>query len=323
MQGFICIIIFVLLSVGGFFIFGVQLPKKKNMISISKATAKDKRRNVDEKFSKLTFTEKLYTAIKNTVSMSGFKMNTFWFLTALSLFGGMILGKFLFSDTVLATVTGIVLIPLLYIVLKVRARWYKRNQDELLENSMNIITNSYLGCNDIITADNENLDKLDTPKPFAEFISDVTLIDSNIKRALMKLELKISNKYFSEWIDILVLAQEKSGDYRFILPAVVQSMNDAKRLQIEADTVMMAVWRDYFTSIVLSFSIIPLLRWSNSAWFEILVGTFVGKLLIILMLVMTIVSAFITLKINKPLGSIQSLGQYFYRAWFTAQCVSK
>lgn len=301
MQGFICIIIFVLLSVGGFFIFGVQLPKKKNMISISKATAKDKRRNVDEKFSKLTFTEKLYTAIKNTVSMSGFKMNTFWFLTALSLFGGMILGKFLFSDTVLATVTGIVLIPLPYIVLKVRARWYKRNQDELLENSMNIITNSYLGCNDIITAINENLDKLDTPKPFAEFISDVTLIDSNIKRALMKLELKINNKYFSEWIDILVLAQEKSGDYRFILPAVVQSMNDAKRLQIEADTVMMAVWRDYFTSIVLSFSIIPLLRWSNSAWFEILVGTFVGKLLIILMLVMTIVSAFITLKINKPL----------------------
>ena len=83
--------------------------------------------------------------------------------------------------------------------------------------------------------------------------------------------------------------------------AVVQSMNDAKRLQIEADTVMMAVWKDYFTSIILSFSIIPMLRWSNSTWFEILVGTFGGKMLIILMLIMTIVSAFITLKINKPL----------------------
>ncbi len=301
MQNIIYFIIFALLTLGGFFIFGVKLPKKKNIISISKATVKDKRKDVDEKFSKLTFSEKLYTAIRNTVTMSGLKMNAFWFLSALTLFGGMILGKFLFADKLLAAVTGIVLVPMPYIVFKVRARWYKRNQDELLENSMNLITNSYLGCNDIITAVNENLDKLDTPKPFAEFVTDVTLIDSNIKRALMKLDLKINNKYFSEWIDILVLAQEKSGDYRFILPAVVQSMNDAKRLQIEADTVMMAVWKDYFTSIVLSFSIIPLLRWSNSAWFEILVGTIVGKLLIILMLIMTIVSAFITLKINKPL----------------------
>lgn len=170
-----------------------------------------------------------------------------------------------------------------------------------MENSMNLITNSYLSCNDIIKSINENLDKLDIPKPFEEFITDVTLIDSNIKRALLKLEIKINNRYFSEWINILVLAQEKSGDYRFILPAVVQSMNDAKRLQIEADTVMMAVWKEYFTSILLSFSIIPLLRWSNEVWFEILVGSVTGKLLILLMLLLTLISAFITLKINKPL----------------------
>lgn len=210
-------------------------------------------------------------------------------------------GKFLFSDNLLAIATGFAVLPIPYIVFKVRARWYIRNRDEQLESSMNLITNSYLGCNDIIKAVNENLDKLDSPKPFAEFVTDVTLIDSNIKRALMKLEVKINNKYFSEWIDILVLAQEKSGDYRFILPAVVQSMNDAKRLQIEADTVMMAVWRDYFTSVILSFSIIPLLKWSNATWFDILVGSAVGKILIILMLIMTVISAFITLKVNKPL----------------------
>ena len=297
----ISVTVFVLLVIGSFFIFGIKLPKKKNVISISKATAENKRKDVDDKFSKLSLFEKLFVAVKNTVTMSGFKMQTFYFAAATAVFGGMGIGKFLFADNFLAAVTGISMIPMPYILFKVRARWYKRNQDEMLENSMNLITNSYLGCNDIISAVNDNLDKLDTPKPFAEFVTDVTLIDSNIKRALMKLELKIGNKYFSEWIDILILAQEKSGDYRFILPAVVQSMNDAKRLQIEADTVMMAVWRDYFTSIVLSFSIIPLLRWSNYAWFDILVGSFVGKLLVVLMLAMTVISACITMKINKPL----------------------
>lgn len=301
MQSLISLMVFVLLVAGAFFIFGIKLPRKKNKISIAKTAVKDKKKDVDEKYAKLKLSEKIYIAIKNTVSMSGLQMNLFWFLVVISAFTGFGVGSFLFRNGMLAFATAIVLIPVPYIILNVRSRWYKRNQDELLENSMNLITNSYLGCNDIITAVNENLNKLDIYKPFAEFVTDVTLIDSNVKRALRKLELKINNKYFSEWIDILVLSQEKSGDYRFILPAVVQSMNDAKRLQIEADTIMMSVWRDYFTAIILSFSIIPLLRWSNAAWFDILTTSVVGKVLILLMLVMTLISAFITLKINKPL----------------------
>lgn len=301
MQNLINLMVFALLVSGAFFTFGIKLPRKKSKISISKTAVKDKKKDVDEKYAKLKLSEKLFITIQNTVSMSGLRMNVFWFMVIISAFIGFGLGKYLFRNTMLALATSAVLLPMPYIILNVRSRWYKRNQDELLENSMNLITNSYLGCNDIITAVNENLNKLDVYKPFAEFVTDVTLIDSNIKRALRKLELKINNKYFSEWIDILVLSQEKSGDYRFILPAVVQSMNDAKRLQIEADTVMMSVWRDYFTAILLSFSIIPLLRWSNAAWFEILTTSLPGKILILLMLVLTLISAFITLKINKPL----------------------
>lgn len=301
MLNIVYFIIFVLLLAGTLCIMEINPVKRKLRLSVSKSIADDKRKKVDEKYARLKWNERILVSIKNTVTMSGFKLNTFWLLVFLSGFLGCMLGKFLFAEDILAVVTGLIVLPMPYIVLKIRARWYKRNQDELLENTMNLITNSYLSCNDIIKAVNENLDKLDIPKPFEEFITDVTLIDSNINRALQKLELKMNNKYFSEWIDILCLSQEKSGDYRFILPAVVQSMNDAKRLQIEADTVMMTVWKEYFTSILLSFSIIPLLRWSNDVWFDILVGSLIGKLLIIIMLILTLISAFITLKINKPL----------------------
>lgn len=301
MKTLVYLIVFVLLSVGALLMFDIKPNRRSKKISISRASVNDKKKDVDEKFARLGFWEKMLVAIKTTVSMNGVTVNVFWFMVAIAGFIGFGLGRFLFCDMMLASVTSLILLPMPYIILKVRARWYKRNQDELLENSMNLITNSYLGCNDLITAVNDNLNKLDIHRPFAEFVTDVTLIDSNIKRALRKLELKIDNKYFSEWIDILVLSQEKSGDYRFILPAVVGSMNDAKKLQIEADTVMMTVWRDYFTAIGLSFSIIPLLRWSNAAWFDILTTSFIGKILIVIMLVLTLVSAFITLKINKPL----------------------
>ena len=94
---------------------------------------------------------------------------------------------------------------------------------------MSIITTSHLSCNDILAAINENLDKLDIYLPFAEFITEVTLIDSNIKRDC-KLELSIGNAYFSEWIDILVL--HRSSREIFALYACCDtSMNDAKRLQ--------------------------------------------------------------------------------------------
>ena len=61
MQNIIYFIVFVLLALGGIFIFGVKFPKKKNIVSISKATVKDKRKHVDEKFSKLSLNEKRYT----------------------------------------------------------------------------------------------------------------------------------------------------------------------------------------------------------------------------------------------------------------------
>lgn len=301
MQGFLSVLIFALLIIGAFFVLGIHPFKRKTVISLSKQAAHEKKKNIDVRFMKLGLKEKLHLTIQNTVFMSGSSLKAFWLAVAAAGFLGIGLGRFLFQDGFLAVITGLAALPVPYIVFKVKARWYRRNQDELLENTMSIITNSYLSCNDILAAINENLDKLDIYKPFAEFITEVTLIDSNLKRGLRKLELKIGNAYFSEWIDILVLSQEQSGDFRFILPAIVQSMNDSKRLQIESDTVMMAVWREYFISIALSFSIIPLLRWSNAAWFEILVGTFAGKMLILLMLIMTLISAFVVMKINRPL----------------------
>jgi len=294
-------IVFALLVLGAFIMFEINPFKRKSYILLSKQILSEKNKNVDERFVKLSIREQLMTTIGNTVEMCGGSINTFWILVLISGCIGLGLGSYMFCNELLAIFTAVIMLPAPYIYYKVKSRWYRRNQDELLENTLSIITNSYISCNDIISAVNENLSKLDIYTPFAEFLTDITLIDSNVKRALRRLELKINNRFFSELIDILVLSQEKSGDMRFILPAVVQSMNDAKKLQIEADTVMINVWKEYFVSIALAFSIIPILKCSNEQWFYILVNNFIGKMLIVLMLVMTMVSSFIVMGINKPL----------------------
>ena len=198
MQVLTYLIIFLLIVAGMFFIMDINPIRRKMRISLSKNTVEEKRKQVDEKYSRLKFSEKILVSINNVVSMSGFTTNAFWLFVALSGLFGYIAGKFLFVENLLALVTALIALPLPYIILKIRARWYRRNQEEMLENTMNLITNSYISCNDIIKAVSENLDKLDIPKPFEEFITDVTFIDSNIKRALQRLELKISNKYFNK-----------------------------------------------------------------------------------------------------------------------------
>lgn len=301
MTQYLQVTIFALLVTGAFFMGHINPFRRRKYISLSDAVIKDKKRRIDEKFGRLRWWERGMVKLNSTIRMCGSTKQIFWLLVGGCGIAGFGLGLFLFGDVPLSVLTAVCLLPAPYLYMTVRARWYRRRQNELLENTMNIVTNSYIGCNDIIKAVSDNLDKLDIPQPFAEFVADVTLVDSNVRRALRKLELKINHPSFSEWIDIVVLSQDQSSDMRYILPSIVESMNDHKKLQIEADTVMASVWREYFMAIGLAFSIIPLLKYANAQWFYILLHNTVGRLLLTLMLVMTVVTAFITLKINKPL----------------------
>lgn len=302
MTQYIIILIFVLLTAGTFLLLKINPFQRKRYVSLSRKMINEKRKKIDSRYARLNWLEKQITRIDHTIRMCNSTRKFFLLLVLCSGVGGLGLGLFLFSDLALAVVTALCLLPAPYIFMRVRSRWYRRRQNEELENTLSIITNSYISCNDIVKAINDNLTKLDIYQPFAEFVADVTLVDSNVRRALRKLEVKINHPRFSEWIDIVILSQDQSSDMRYILPAVIDSMNDAKKLQIEADTVMAAVWREYFMAIGLAFSIIPLLKFSNAEWFHILIHSAIGRILLILMLIMTVVSAFITLKINKPIS---------------------
>ena len=148
MKNIILIMIFVLLIIGAFFIIGINPFRRKSYISLAKQVQEEKFRNVDERFDRLTLKDRIITTIQNTVSMGGSNMKIFSAMIAVAMGSGIGIGKMLFTDTTLALVTGFAFIPIPYIFLKVKSRWYKRNQDELLENTLSIITDSYIVCND-------------------------------------------------------------------------------------------------------------------------------------------------------------------------------
>ncbi len=48
------------------------------------------------------------------------------------------------------------------------------------------------------------------------------------------------------------------------------------------------------------FSVIPLMRFSNSEWFSILTGTTIGKTLIVVMLLIALATSFYVMRVTRP-----------------------
>jgi hypothetical protein len=221
--------------------------------------------------------------------------------------GGFTAGMLLFGSTELAAIMAVCTLPAPYFYLTVKSSAAAREEIEGLENTMSIITNAYAGNDDIIKAVETYVEEknryipvhLRTPTPFDEFVSEIRLINPNVEHGLYRLSAKINNRYFAEWVKTLILCHHDRR-LKFALFPIIKAMNDAKSMQIESDSMMVRVWRDYLMTAGLMFSVIPMMRFANAEWFFILTKTPIGKLLIILMLLAALGTAFYVMKATKP-----------------------
>lgn len=257
--------------------------------------------------TKLKITERIILHLATLFRQTRCNRKKFLVMLSMSAVGGFVAGIMLFGSTGLAAVMGVCVLPAPYFYLTVKSSTAAREEIEGLENTMSIITNAYAGCDDIIKAVELYVEEknryiqahLRTPTPFDEFVSEIRLINPNVEHGLYRLSAKIKNRYFAEWIKTLILCHHDRR-LKFALFPIIKAMNDAKAMQIESDGMMVRVWRDYLMTAGLMFSIIPLMRFSNAEWFFILTKTAIGKLLIILMLLTALATAFYVMKVTKP-----------------------
>lgn len=259
--------------------------------------------------SKLKIAERIAIRLQTLFRQTGTTLKKIILMMAAALTAGFLAGILLFSNTGLAAVMAVCLIPAPYFYLTVKSSAAAREEIEGLENTMSIITNAYAGCDDIIkavelyvTEKNRYIPvRLRTPTPFDEFVSEIRLINPNVEHGLYRLSAKIKNRYFAEWIKMLILCNHDRR-LKFALFPIIKSMNDAKTMQIESDSMMVRVWRDYLMTVGMMFSIIPLMRFSNAEWFAILTETTLGKLLIVVMLLTALATSFYVMKVTKPIN---------------------
>jgi len=259
--------------------------------------------------TKLKAGERIVLHYKTLFRQTGYTIRKFVLMTAAAFTSGFLVGMMLFNDTGLAMVMAICLVPAPYFYLNIKSSRAAREQIEGLENVMSVITNTYAGCNDIIKAIEAYVQEknrylplnLRKPTPFDEFISEIKLLNPSVEHGLYRLVAKIKNRYFAEWTKMLILCYHDRR-LKFALFPIIKAMNDAKAMQIESDSMMMRVWRDYLLTVAMMFSVIPMMRFSNAEWFAILINTFIGKALIVIMLLTALATSFYVMKVTKPMN---------------------
>jgi len=146
---------------------------------------------------------------------------------------------------------------------------------------LSIITTSYLRSQSIITAIEENIEYINPPvyDVFKAFLTQTKLINANIKIALETLKLKVDSAVFHEWVDAIIDCQEDKN-LKSTLTPIVSKLSDMRIVAAELDYLLYEPVKEFITMAVLLVCNIPLMYLLNRDWFNTLMFTTVGKVIL-------------------------------------------
>lgn len=191
-------------------------------------------------------------------------------------------------------------LPFFYVKSTIAA--YDRHVKEEMETALSIITTSYIRSDDILDAVQENITYLKPPIRgiFQSFLGDAMMISSDIKTALRNLKEKISDSIFEEWCDTLIACQDDRTLKDTLLP-VVAKLTDVRIVNNELKTMLAEVKKEYWMMVFLVVGNIPLLYMLNKAWYEALVFSTLGKIVLALCGVVILITAMLMMKYTQPI----------------------
>jgi tight adherence protein B len=268
---------------------------------LARDASKKKKKSKSLKNSKIPYITRL--KLRTEAMLAQLKMSRGFYIAIVLATGvvGYFVGQVYFQTTLISIVTAVFASFLPQVFFTFRLSTMQTRDMDKLESTMLVLSNSYLSSDDFIKTVQENIDIIEYPQPFREFLVYVTMVDSNIETSLRRLEYRVNNSYFSQWIDMLVMAQ-KDRSMKMLTLSVVDSMNDAKRAQMEVDTAMSSVWREYAMLMIMIFSTPILLRLLMRSWYDILVESVVGKVLLVLLMLATAFSVWTAMRVAKPIN---------------------
>jgi tight adherence protein B len=195
---------------------------------------------------------------------------------------------------------GLMFVPFWYI--RLMANNYKKQISAELETALSIITTAYLRSEDIITAVGENLEYLNPPAKavFTDFLSQVKLINPDVDAALGIMKTRIDNDVFREWVDAIMACQHDRGIKTTLTP-IVAKLSDVRVVNAELDYLIFEPRKEFITMAILVVSNIPLMYFLNKSWYNTLMHTLLGHIILAITVAVIFISTAFVLKLTRPI----------------------
>ncbi|MCQ2770640.1 MAG: hypothetical protein MJ236_02440 [Clostridia bacterium] len=299
------IVSFILFCVGIYYALGLNLEKISDDISNSINT-KDSLSEKSLRAKGKLKTPKFYLGlikIRTTLISLG-KEKQFKIALAISLIlllDGSILGV-IFDNMFLSPILSVALAIIPFWYLSHNLAIYDMQVKDEIETALSVITSSYILNNDIVEAVEENIKYIRPPVRdiFSSFLNEVKFISPDIKQAIRQLKEKIDDKTFIEYCDTLILCQDNSN-LRFSLMSIVSKYTDLRVINSELESKMKANRKEFYLMVLIVLSNIPLLKILNEEWFNALVNTTIGKVVLGITALVIFITTLLCQKFTKPI----------------------
>lgn len=191
------------------------------------------------------------------------------------------------------------MIPFAY--LKKTISIYETHVKEELETALSIVTTSYVRNDNIVQAVKENIEYLKPPVRgiFESFIAETTVISPDIRQAIRNLRDKIQNTIFEEWCDTLITCQSDRTLKDTLMP-VVSKLTDVRLVNNSLKTMLAETRREYYIMVAMVLGNIPLLYCLNKDWYDALMFTTFGKIVLTVCGVVILFTLVKMIKYTKP-----------------------
>ena len=192
------------------------------------------------------------------------------------------------------------LIPFAYLTKAIAI--YETQVRQELETALSIITTSYIRSDNLVSAVQENLSYLKPPIKgiFEEFIAEATIISPDIRGAIHNLKDKVKNSIYEEWCDTLIACQNDRTLKDTLMP-VVSKLTDVRLVNNSLKTMLAETRREYWMMVLMVVGNVPLLYCLNRDWYDALMNTVFGKIVLAISGVVIIITAIRMNKITKPI----------------------
>ena len=208
----------------------------------------------------------------------------------------------LFDNVFLIPVLGIGMMCLPVWYVKLTASHFKKDISEELETALSVISSAYIRNEDIVTAVEENVHYLNPPikNVFTDFLVQLKLIDSDVVKAIEGLKTKIDNDVFHEWCDAFIQCQS-DRNLKSTLTPIVTKLSDVRTVNTELELMLAEPRKEFIIMAMLVVATIPILYFLNKDWYEVLMHTGIGKIVLAVDFAAIFICGAFVVKITRPI----------------------